>query len=323
MKIACLTGAGTAPELMAEAVLALDRVARLHNLHVEETHATFGGGAFARAGQSVPPSTRAAILDADAVLVAGADEPALEEVTADLDLRAQATRVRFGHHDDVVVVAPRTEDACEWAAERAFAIAEQRTLRLAAVGDGDWRELVDDVAAHHDHVTVEHVAPKLAIPLAAFTASRFDVVAVSPQWAEPMGEILAASAAARVAAHGLLAEHGPSLFVPAPNEAGSDVGRAGAARPGRLAYGEPGGYALAGAGVVNPSSMLLAAATMLDFGLGHPVAASTLAGAVSAALVDGPQTPDLLRRGVGATTREFTTRVIAGFQLSQPWGSAA
>jgi isocitrate/isopropylmalate dehydrogenase len=301
VNIACLTGAGTAPELMAEAVFALDRVARLHNLHVEETHATFGGGAFARAGQAVPPSTRAAILDADAVLVAGADEPALEEVMGDLDLRAQATRVRFGHHDDVVVVAPRFEDASEWAAERAFTIAEQRRLRLAAVGDGDWRELVDAVAESHDHVTVEHVAPKLAIPLAAFNAARFDVVAVAPAWAEAMGEILAASAAARVAAHGLLAEHGPSLFVPAPD----------------------GGYALAGAGVVNPSSMRRAAGTMLDFGLGHPVAASTLAGAVSAALVDGPQTPDLLRRGIGATTREFTTRVVAGFQLSEPWGSAA
>jgi hypothetical protein len=61
----------------------------------------------------------------------------------------------------------------------------------------------------------------------------------------------------------------------------------------------------------------------LEYGLGSPAAAATLAGAVSAALVDGPQTPDLLRRGVGATTREFTSRVVAGFQLFQPWGSAA
>ena len=38
--VACLTGAGTAPELMAEAVFALDRVARLHNLRLRETHAT-------------------------------------------------------------------------------------------------------------------------------------------------------------------------------------------------------------------------------------------------------------------------------------------
>jgi isocitrate/isopropylmalate dehydrogenase len=62
--------------------------------------------------------------------------------------------------------------------------------------------------------------------------------------------------------------------------------------------------------------MLLAAALLLEHGLGAPAAAATLAGAVSAALVDGPQTPDLLRRGVGATTREFTSRVVAGFQLS-------
>ena len=299
--VACLTGAGTAPELMAEAVFALDRVARLHNLDLRETHATFGGVAFARAAQMVPPATRATVLGADAVLVAGAEEPTLDEVMGDLDLRAQATRVRFGHLDDVVVVSPRLEDASEWAVEKAFALAERRTMRLAAVGDAEWRELVDAVTERHENVQVAHVAPKLAIPLAAFQAQRFDVVAVAPAWAEAFGEIVAASASARVAAHGVLAEHGPSLFVPAPD----------------------GGHALAGSGVVNPSSMLLAAAMMLDFGLGEHAAAATLAGAVSATLVDGPQTPDLLRRGMGATTREFTSRVVSAFQLTQPWGSAA
>jgi isocitrate/isopropylmalate dehydrogenase len=315
--VACLTGAGTAPELMAEAVFALDRVARMHNLDVRETHATFGGVALARAGQLVPPATRAALLGADAVLVAGADEPALDQVMAELDLRAQATRVRAGQRDDVVVVSPRLDDAAEWTVERAFAIAEQRTLRLASVGDGDWTELVETVATSHENVALEHVAPKLAIPLAAFQPSRFDVLVVAPAWAEAIGEIVAGSAAARVAAHGLLAGHGPSLFVPAPDGGWDVAGR------GRLAYGESGGHALAGSGVVNPSSMLLAAAIMLDFGLGQPAAAATLAGAVSAALVDGPQTPDLLRRGVGATSREFTHSVVAGFQLFQPWGSAA
>jgi len=299
--VTCLTGAGTAPELMAEAVFALERVARLHNLRVRETHATFGGVAFARAGQMVPPSTRAAILAADAVLVAGAEEPALNEVMGELDLRAQATRVRFGQRDDVMIVAPRREDTSEWTVEQAFEIAERRTLRLTAVGDGDWNELVDVVATRYEHVRVEHIAPKLAIPLAAFNAARFDVVVVAPTWAETIGEIVAAPAAVRVAAHGLLAGHGPSLFVPAPD----------------------GGFALAGAGVVNPSSMLLATAMMLDLALGQPAAAATLAGAVSATLVDGPQTPDLLQYGVGATSREFTSRVVDAYQLTQPWGSAA
>ena len=300
-RVACVTGAGTAPELMAEAMLALDAVGRLHGLAIEETHVTFGGVAVARAGQSVPALTRAAVLAADAVLVAGAEEPALAEIMRELDLRAQVTRVRFGSRDDIAFVSPFAPGSEQWTIEAAFRIAESRTMRIAAVGDAPWSDLVDAVAAHHEHVRVEHLAPKLAIPLAAFNASRFCVALVAPAWAEPMVEIAAAPATARVAAHGLLAEHGPSLFVPSPD----------------------GGFALAGSGVVNPSSMLLAAAMMLEHGLGCPAAGATLAGAVSAVLVDGPQTPDLLRRGVGATSREFTSRVVSGFQLSQPWAGAA
>src|ERR1700741_2584272 len=95
-RVTCVPGAGTAPELMAEAVLALDAVARLHGLELDETHVTFGAVAVARPGQASPPLPRDAILSADAVLVAGAEEPALDEIMRELDLRAQVTRVRFG-----------------------------------------------------------------------------------------------------------------------------------------------------------------------------------------------------------------------------------
>jgi len=303
--IACLTGAGTAPELMAEAVRALDAVARLHGLSFDEVHAPFGAAAVARGGQAFPAATRDAVLASDAVLVAGAEEPALDEVMAELDLRARVTRVRFGQHDDVALVAPMDDESSEWALERAFELAERRRLRVASVGVGGWPELADEVAARYDHVHLEPLSPRVALPLAAFQAGRFDVVAVAPAWAEPLVEIVAAPATARVAAHALLAEHGPSLCVPSPD----------------------GGFAIAGHGIVNPSSMLLAAALVLEHGLGEPAAAATLAGAVSAALVDGPQTPDLLRRGVAATSREFTARVVDGFQLSNRnaefWAGAA
>jgi isocitrate/isopropylmalate dehydrogenase len=279
---------------MASAVFALDEVARLHGLEVEDTHVSFGGVAFAWAGQTVPVATRAAILGADAVLVAGADEPALQDVMSELDLRAQVTRVRFGHQDDVAFVFPLRDESAVWAAHRAFEMAENRSLRLAVVGDDAWFELVDEAAMEHEHVRVERLAPRVAVPLAAFNAARFDVVLIAPTWAEAVTEIAAAPASSRVAAHGLLSEHGPSLFVPSPD----------------------GGYALAGHGVVNPSSMLLAAAMMLEHGLGATSAGQTLARAVSAALVDGPQTPDLLQRGAGATTAEFTTRVVNTFQLT-------
>jgi hypothetical protein len=281
---------------MASAVFALDEVARLHGLDIHDTHVSFGGVAFAWAAQTVPVATRAAILDSDAVLVAGAEEPALADVMSELDLRAQVTRVRFGHADDVAFVFPLLDDCAEWAVERAFEMAENRSLRLAAVGDDSWFELVESVAGAHEHVHVEPLAPRVAVPLAAFNASRFDVVAIARPWAEAVTEIAAAPATSRVAAHGLLSEHGPSLFVPSPD----------------------GGSALAGHGVVNPSSMLLAAAMMLEHGLGAVHAGQTLAGAVSAALVDGPQTPDLLQRGAGATTAEFTTRVVNTFQLTAP-----
>jgi len=292
--VACVTGAGTAPELMAEAVLALDAVGRLHGLQIDDTHVSFGGVALARAGQAVPAATRSAILGADAVLVAGAGEPALDEVMSELDLRAELTCVRFGSDGALAFVTPLEESATEWAVEVAFRIAESRSMRLSSVGDAPWNDVVDEVASRHEHVRVEHLAPRVAIPLAAFEASRFDVVAVAPAWAEPMVEIAAAPSATRVSAHGRLSEHGPSLFVPSPDD----------------------GFASGGHWVVNPSSMLLAAAMMLEHGLDAPAPAATLARAVSAALVGGRQTPDLLRFGVGATSREFTSRVVAGFHLA-------
>jgi isocitrate/isopropylmalate dehydrogenase len=292
--VACVTGAGTAPELMAEAVLALDAVGRLHGLQIDDTHVSFGGVALARAGQAVPAATRSAILGADAVLVAGAGEPALDEVMSELDLRAELTCVRFGSDGALAFVTPLEESATEWAIEVAFRIAESRSMRLSSVGDAPWNDVVDRVAARHEHERGEHLAPRVAIPLAAFEASRFDVVAVAPAWAEPMVEIAAAPSATRVSAHGRLSVHGPSLFVPSPDD----------------------GLATGGHGVVNPSSMLLAAAMMLEHGLDAPAPAATLARAVSAALVGGRQTPDLLRFGVGATSREFTSRVVAGFHLA-------
>jgi 3-isopropylmalate dehydrogenase len=287
--IACLTGSGTAPELMAEAMYALDAVARVHGFAFEQVHAPFGGVALARLGQTVPTTTREAVLGSDAVLVAGAEEPALDDVMAELDLRARVTRVRFGQHDDVAFITSVRDDAAEWTVHRAFEIAETRRMRLACVGDNPWCELVNVAAPDHEHVRVEHVSPRDAMPFAAFNPARFDVVAVAPAWAEGMVEIAAAAAAHRVSAHALLAEHGPSLFVPSPD----------------------GGFALAGHGVVNPSSMLLAAALTLEHGLGQPAAADTLAGAVSAALVDEP-----VRFGIRASTREFTSRVLGGFQLA-------
>jgi hypothetical protein len=105
---------------MAEATLALVAVGRLHGFSLADEHVPFGAAAVARSGQAFPPATRAAVLDADAVLVAGAEDPTLAEVMAELDLRARVTRVRFGRDADVAVVAPLHESSREWALEAAL-----------------------------------------------------------------------------------------------------------------------------------------------------------------------------------------------------------
>ena len=45
-------------------------------------------------------------------------------------------------------------------------------MRLACVGDNGWCELVNLAAPDHEHVRVEHVSPRDAMPFAAFNPAR-------------------------------------------------------------------------------------------------------------------------------------------------------
>src|SRR5918911_3689109 len=100
--VACLAGDGVGPELMAAATRALDRVAALHHLNLDDRHVPFGGEAVTRSGHPLPPETRAGYRDADAVLVASPHEPAFEGVKADLQLAWRVCRVHVGPTNDVV-----------------------------------------------------------------------------------------------------------------------------------------------------------------------------------------------------------------------------
>jgi isocitrate/isopropylmalate dehydrogenase len=72
-----------------------------------------------------------------------------------------------------------------------------------------------------------------------------------------------------------------------------------------VAAPEEGGF-----GIVNPTSMLLAAGLLLFEGLGQRPAARTLERAVEAARLERTGTPDAMAAGVGATTRDFADAVI-------------
>lgn len=288
--VACLSGHGIAAEVMAEASRALARVSHLHGFAVRETHPPFGSEARTRSGHALPPATRSATLGAQAVLVAAAFDPALADVESELDLRARMDRVAFGEHGSVTVVSPLWSGALEWTFARAFDIARSSRARVASVGgDETWASAFAREAAAHDGVGAESLSVKAAVRDLAFDPKRFDVVVTPEPYAEALLGFVAHGSTPRVAASGRLAASGPSVFAPA-HGAAEDI---------------------AGQGVANPASMLLATGLMLGEGLGERRAAETLTNAVLAASANGVRTPDLVRVGLGATTREFADVVIS------------
>lgn len=289
-RVACLAGDGVGPEVMGEASRAIAAVSRHHGFTLEETHAPFGGEALSRSGHLLPAGTRAAYLGADAVLVAAAAEPALAGVVAELDLRARVTEVRVEGRASVRVVAPLAEESSAWAVERALRTALARSARLVVVAaDAALARTVVEAAGRHDGVLVERLPVAEAVRRLAFEPERFDVVVTGTALGEALAGFVGAGVSERrLAASGLLGE-GPGVFAPSA-----------------VSDGE-----LAGQGVADPCSMLLAAAVMLSEGLGERSAAATLAAALGGAVENGRGTPDMVASGVAATTREFMDALLA------------
>jgi isocitrate/isopropylmalate dehydrogenase len=93
---------------------------------------------------------------------------------------------------------------------------------------------------------------------------------------------------ARVVARGRLAGNGPGVFGPIHEDSPE----------------------VAGHGVADPSSILLATSLLLGEGLGERAAAETLALALTSARAGGPRPSAVARRRVRATTREFADAVL-------------
>jgi isocitrate/isopropylmalate dehydrogenase len=288
--VVCLSGHGIAAEVMAEASRALARVSHLHGFRVTETHPPFGSEALQRSGHALPLATRRETLGAQAVLVASASAPALDGVESELDLRARLDRVAFGTRGSISLVSPLTEAALGWTLARAFEVARTSRARVGVVGGNDeWGTALAREAARHDGVVAERLSVKAAARDLAFEPDRFDVVVTPAPYAEALLAFVAHGESPRVVASSRLAATGPSVFAPS-HGAAEDI---------------------AGQGVANPASMLLAAALMLGEGLGERRAAETLTGAVLEASRNGTRTPDLVSVGMGATTREFADTVLA------------
>jgi len=293
--LACLSGHGIGPEVMAEASRSLARVSRLHGFWIEETHLPFGSQAVTQYGHALPRATRKATLAADAILVASTGEPALAGIESELDLDTRIDRIAFGPRNLVTILSPVADDAFERTFARAFDVACSSRAHVVSVGGNHrWAESFRAEAARRDGVLTEETPVGTAAEDLVFAPETVDVL-VAPA---PVGEALVALAACRhrprVAASGHLSARGPGVFAPVHGPAAD----------------------IAGQGVANPASMLLAASLMLGEGLGERRAAETLAGAVLEACCNGARTPDMLATGLGLTTREFGDVVLSALSAA-------
>jgi 3-isopropylmalate dehydrogenase len=292
--IACLAGDGIGPEVMAQASRGMREAAHLHGFGLDEEHVPFGADATMRVGQPFPLASRNAALAADAILAATIDQTLLRSLVAELDLRAGVMRARL-RSSAITFVAPLRADTWDWTLRRAAATARSSRGRLTFVGSEDgWSAEAEAASARDEGLDVTFMSTRRTIRTLVSSPESFDVIVCTPPLLVPLAELGWCLDSRRVLAWGRLAEGGPGIFGPSHGTA----------------------VDIAGQGVADPSSMLLAAALMLGEGLGERGAEATLSSAVSYVRGNGT------RRAVGTVSMstELTDAVLA--QLPQSHSNA-
>lgn len=280
---ACLAGDGVGPELMAAATRALDRVAHLHSLELADVHLPFAGEAMTRSGHPLPPETRNAYREVDAILVSSRHEPAFEGVKADLHLAWRIARVQLGERADVAVIAPMGAWADSIAVERAFSCASSRRGRVATVStDDSWFDFVEREQARWPGMHVERLGLGAAVVRLKESPGAIDVVVTESHLMDGLVDAASHFAGSKASvAHGWMPDRGPGVFAPGESEA-DDLG---------------------GFDAADPTGMLLTASLLLGEGLHRRAASRTLERAVGTAAGRNGTAP--------RQTRSFTDAVIA------------
>ncbi|HEX3255072.1 MAG TPA: 3-isopropylmalate dehydrogenase [Gaiellaceae bacterium] len=319
MTVAVLPGDGIGPEVMREALRALERVAP--DLELEER--PFGAQAIRDTGDSLPAETLDACKAAEAVLKGPIGDPEFDaaevrpeqgmlRLRAELDVYANLRPAEQGHVQILVVrelvgglyfgergvredgtVFDTMEyhpNQVERIARRAFELARGRRQRVVSVDKANvldtsrmWRRVVNEVAADYEDVELEHMLVDNAAMQLVLATDQFDVVLTENMF----GDILSDLAASLTGGIGLapsasLSDSGPGLFEPVHGSAPD----------------------IAGQGIANPVAMLLSTALMLEHGLGR---------------VDDAQ---WLRASVWKTYRENPTHDVAGTTTTAEFGDA-
>ena len=236
----------------------------------------------------------------------GADILILRELTGGLYFgRPQGRSTDPDGTESVVDTLRYTRPEIERIVELGFTLAEGRRGHVTSVDKANvlassrlWREVVDEVAARHPAVTVEHALVDSTAYLVLTDPRRYDVIVTENLF----GDILSDEAAAIAGSLGLL----PSASLGTRETA---AGRFGLYEP---VHGSA--PPIAGQGVANPLATVASAAMLLRWSLGEADAADAVDAAVDAAIGDGPRTPDL---GGTAGTDEVTAFLLERIGAAQ------
>jgi 3-isopropylmalate dehydrogenase len=319
--VVVLPGDGIGPEVMREALRALERVAP--DLELEE-HA-FGAQAIRDTGDSLPEETLTACKGAEAVLKGPIGDPEFDaaEVRPEqgmLRLRAELdvyANLRPAEQGDIRILVVRElvgglyfgargvredgtvfdtmeyhPDQVERIARRAFELARARRKSVVSVDKANvldtsrmWRRVVAEVAVNYPDVELEHMLVDNAAMQFVLATDGFDVVLTENMFGDILSDLAASlTGGIGVAPSASLSDGGPGLFEPVHGSAPDIAGR----------------------GIANPVAMLLSTALMLEHGLGRAGDAQKLRDAVSGALRETP-TQDI---GGDTTTAEFGDAVL-------------
>ena len=345
--IAVLPGDGIGPEVTAEAVRVLESVGRRFDLEFTLDHHPVGAAGVATAGEPLPPATRAAVLDADAVLLGAVGDPRLDHEPRHKrpETGLLALRALLGVYANLrpVMVHPALAFCSPLKPDRLTGVDLVIVRELTGgLYYGEPRGTEDGGAAavntlRYTAAEIERVA-RVAFELARtrrrrlLSVDKANVLETSQLWRDTVTRLAAEYPDVTLehcyvdyAAMRLVSEPASIDVLLTENmfgdilsdEAAVLVGSLGLLPSASLGAG-PGLFepihgsapALAGRNVANPIGAIGAAALLLRHGLGLAEAADAVDDAIRGALAEGCRTRDIALPGVhGLGTREMGERI--------------
>jgi len=349
-RIAVLPGDGIGPEVMAEAMKVLDRIAKIYGVQLDKKWADVGGIAIDNHGKALPESTLAACRSADAILFGSVGGPKWEKLPpAEQPERAALLPLRktFDLFANLrpAIIFPQLKSASP--------------LRPELIGDGFdilvVRELTGDIyfgqpkgrEADRAFDTMVYTRSEIErIARVAFEAARkrrklvtsidkANVLTTMVFWREVVTGV--AKEYPDVELKHLYVDNAAMQLVRNPrqfdvllcgnmfgdilsDEASMITGSLGMLPSASLAGGtfglyEPAGGSapdIAGKGVANPIAQILSAGLMLKYSFGNDEAYDRIYAAIGSVLDQGYRTADIMSEGMRQVgTREMGDHIVA------------